>query len=202
MNSPNISRQSSENAAIIRNLEIVSKHDYFPTFQQPVIIGFYDLDANRQFYSSSVNLKYLFRIDPRAKLDLNAGFETYVPKNENLENVERIDSILLWLYHRKFLKNIVNSRVSLRSALLLVSIAAREYNTYILRSSSGAFPQIWSCILGVEEYVYKFPRTTYDRHEDALRTARRLVHCRHKIEKFNILMRVLYGWEKEENTAR
>lgn len=84
------------------NLRIVMKDDYFPSFSCPSIIGFYCIDEKRQFLPSSKNLKYLLRPNPTAKLNLNSGFETYIPKTETIENEERIDSLFHWISHNQY----------------------------------------------------------------------------------------------------
>lgn len=84
-----------------QNLRIVMKDDCFPSFSCPNIIGFYSID-DRHFVPSSKNLKYLFRPSLDANLNLDAGFGTYIPKPETLENEEKIDSLFHWISHDQY----------------------------------------------------------------------------------------------------
>lgn len=101
-------------------LDIIQRHDRFPSFQKPVVLGFYSLDENRQYHPHAKNLKYLYNLNPKRKLDLNIGFDQYVQKVETLENEEKIDTILLWLTNHGYLKNVLDAQVCYSSVSVII----------------------------------------------------------------------------------
>ncbi|XP_065199568.1 decapping and exoribonuclease protein-like isoform X2 [Planococcus citri] len=86
-------------------LNVTLKTDAFPKFQKPAVVGFFDVDHNRQIKPGAGNLKYLFKDGYSAlPFDLNHGFETFTEKNRSLDNEEKLNILLQWLNKESDLK--------------------------------------------------------------------------------------------------
>lgn len=94
-------------------LNVTLKTDFFPKFQKPTVVGFYDVDQNRQLKLGSRNLKYLFK-DGQHMLpfDLNDGFDNFTAKKRTLDNEEKLDILLEWLNKETDLKQKILSEYS------------------------------------------------------------------------------------------
>lgn len=100
------------NQTSVNHLDIKHKTYSFPKFQRPVIIGFFGVDQFRKYSPGSKNLKYLYRPDHNETFNLNIGYKDYIPKADSLENEEKLDHILLWLTHSKYLHNVIDVKVN------------------------------------------------------------------------------------------
>lgn len=94
-------------------LNVTLKTDFFPKFQKPAVVGFYDVDPNRQLKPGARNLKYLFKDGQQSlPFDLNDGFDNFTAKKRTLDNEEKLDILLQWLNKETDLKQKILSEYS------------------------------------------------------------------------------------------
>lgn len=109
------------------SLNVSYKTDYFPVFQKPKIIGFYSVDGNRKLDPSASNLKYFYSDEGKIRYDLNSGFDDYIPKPSTTENVEKIDTLLLWLNRQNLLKKMINEDSKVNFQITRIMINKQKY---------------------------------------------------------------------------
>lgn len=144
-----------------QHLRIVKKDDHFPSFSSPSVIGFYSID-DHHFVPSSKNLKYLFRPGPNANLNLDAGFETYIPKPETLENEDKIDSLFHWISHDQCFTTLTQVIY-----VFSVILAAKNYVIYMNKD----FQEPACTFVCYRGLLTTIMRTPYENQEDWLISA-------------------------------
>lgn len=96
----------------LNQLKILHKNHYKHNLPRPAIIGFYCIDKNREYLPTSENLKYIFNYPMNeVEFNLNDGYSSFVPKDEEQLNADKLKFLLTWIDYNNYLDKLSTKEV-------------------------------------------------------------------------------------------